>query len=102
MECRIIQMRRQGIALPKWAIREAVEYKGVLTIYDTRENSYNRILKIAKHVQQLGESKTIHTLYDPHIIWMNDDKFVLAGFERIQMHEGVTDFAQSWLCVTVD
>jgi hypothetical protein len=67
MECRITELRRRGIALPKWAVRNAAEYPGLLTIYDTRENSYNRILKIAKHVCAYG-SKTVHMLYDPYII----------------------------------
>lgn len=98
MECRIIRMRKHGIALPKWGVREAVSYLGILTIYDTRENSYNRILKIAKHVYAYGD--TVHMLYDPHIIWMNEDRFMLAGFERIKTEQGIADFVQSWLCDT--
>jgi hypothetical protein len=96
MKIRLVKMRRNGMALPKWAIREAIEYNGILTIYDTRENSFNRILKIAKLVQSWGE--TSHMLYDPHIIWMNEGRFMLAGFERVKTEEGIADFAQSWLC----
>lgn len=36
---------------------------------------------------------------DVHVVWCNEGRFVLAGFERNVNYEGKpVDHAQSWLC----
>lgn len=40
-----------------------------------------------------------HELTDVHVVWCNDSRVVLAGFERNVNEEGnAVDYAQSWLC----
>jgi hypothetical protein len=36
-------------------------------------------------------------LYEPHLLWMNEDRFVLTGFEHLQHGDRAVDYAQSWL-----
>lgn len=38
-------------------------------------------------------------LYDPHVIWINEERMVLAGFERVEQEGRIIDYAQSWLCL---
>jgi hypothetical protein len=51
-----------------------------------------------QHVSRFGAHETIHVLYEPRLLWMNEDKFVLTGFERIGTGDNAADYAQSWLC----
>lgn len=67
-------------------------------IMDVRDEGLNRQIRIAKHVREEALSKTIDVLYEPHIIWMNADRFTLAGFERVLAGENIIHYAQSWLC----
>jgi hypothetical protein len=98
MKCRVVKMRRLGVVIPKYDLPNQPELRGELTIVDTRENSLNRILKLARHVSRFGDHEMVHLLYEPHILWMNEDRFVLTGFERVGESVNAVDYAQSWLC----
>jgi hypothetical protein len=98
MKCRIIKMRRLGVAIPKYDLPNQPELRGELTVVDTRENSLNRVLKLARHVSRFGEHETVHLLYEPQLLWMNEDRFVLTGFERVGEGTNAADYAQSWQC----
>ena len=40
-----------------------------------------------------------HELIDVHVIWLNEGRFTLSGFERRTNDAGQpVDYAQSWLC----
>jgi len=92
----IIEMRQAGVARPKGSLRGAWAHKGELEIVDTRENSYNRILKMAILRNDKGES--IKTLYNVSILWLTDDRLGLTGFERVLREGELVDYAQSWVC----
>jgi hypothetical protein len=98
MKCRIIKMRKLGVAIARRELPNQVESRGELTIVDTRENSLNRVLKLARNVSRFGAHETVHVLYEPHLLWMNEDRFVLTGFERVGEGVSAADYAQSWLC----
>jgi hypothetical protein len=98
MKCRVVKMRRLGVVIPKHDLPNQPELRGELTIVDTRENSLNRILKLARHVSAFGDRGTTQVLYEPHILWMNENRFVLTGFERVGERAKAVDYAQSWLC----
>jgi hypothetical protein len=91
-------MRKLGIVIPKHDLPNQPELRGDLTIVDTRENSLNRVVKLARHLSRLGDHETVRVLYEPHILWMNEDRFVLTGFERVGEGNHAADYAQSWLC----
>jgi hypothetical protein len=98
MKCRVIKMRKLGIVVPKRELSNQPELRGELTIVDTREDSLNLILKLAQHVSRFGTHESVHMLYEPHLLWMNEDRFVLTGFERAGEGANAADYAQSWLC----
>jgi hypothetical protein len=94
----MVRMRKLGIVIPKHDLPNQPELRGDLTIVDTRENSLNRVVKLARHLSWLGTHETVRVLYEPHILWMNEDRFVLTGFERVGEGNNAADYAQSWLC----
>jgi hypothetical protein len=96
MKTTILEMRREGVAWPRETLRNQPSFKGNLEIIDTRENSYNRILKLA-HLKD-DNGKVIKTLYNVSILWLADDKIGLTGFERVQKDGDLVDYAQSWVC----
>jgi len=98
MKCRVIKIRNAGVSLDKGALKNQYEDHGELSIVDTRENGFNRILKLAQLVGNGPGAKPVETLYEPHILWMNEDRFVLTGFERRKQDGKLVDYAQSWLC----
>jgi hypothetical protein len=95
----VTPMRRYGVEIPRRMLRDrsTVIYKGMLVIADVTDQGLRRPVKVARlHVTT--RTKTVE-LVEPHIIWANDGKFVLAGFERVRNEAGeLVDFAQSWLC----
>jgi hypothetical protein len=98
MKCRVVKMRTTGIAIPKHELANQVELCGDLRVVDTHETSYNRIIKLAQLVHP-PKGKRIDTLFEVHILWMNEDRFALTGFERVANREGKwIDYAQTWLC----
>jgi hypothetical protein len=99
MHCKIIKMRRDGVVIPKRRLMEEPGRVGTLSIVEIRENALNRTLKIAKHLSTIGQFENESILFEPQILWMNDGRFVLAGFERVVRTGVETDFVQSWLCI---
>jgi hypothetical protein len=100
MRCNLTKMRTAGVVVPKYELRELAQSKNVgdLAIYDTRENNLNRNVKVAKFTRYLGERRTDELLYEPHLLWMSETKFVITGFEQLLVNGKLTDYAQSWLC----
>lgn len=45
-----------------------------------------------------GPLRCQEVLYEPHLIWMSEGRFTLAGFERVQVEGTTINYAQSWLC----
>lgn len=98
MKCRVIRLRKAGVVIPKYDLRNQLEARGDLRSIDTNETGFNRIVKLAQLIWTGSNGKEIELLYEPHILWMNDDRFTLTGFEQIKRENQVVDFAQSWLC----
>jgi hypothetical protein len=92
-------MRRAGVEVPRKMLRDryTVTYPGNLAIMDVTDQGLRRPVKVAR--LRVETRKDVMELMDPHIIWANEAKFVLAGFERVTNAAGErVDFAQSWLC----
>ena len=98
MKCRVIRLRKAGVVIPKYDLRNQREARGDLRIIDTRETGFNRIVKLAQLIRESAHGDDTELLYEPHILWMNEDRFALTGFERIKRDNQLVDFAQSWLC----
>ena len=78
--------------------RYTVKHHGLLVIMDVTDQGLRRPVKVAR-LTQPNRPGPYMELLDPHIVWANDGKFTLAGFERATNAEGhVVEFAQSWLC----
>jgi hypothetical protein len=102
MHCKIIEMRRDGVVIPKRRLIDEPCRVGTLCILETRENALNRTLKVAKHLSTIGQFENESILFEPQVLWMNDERFVLAAFERVVRTGVQTGFVQSWLCAVVE
>lgn len=96
MQVRVVKMRNKGVEHDRRVLRDLLGHRGVLVIMDVSDQGLRRPAKVAR-LMQGGEIR--HELTDVHIVWCNDGRFVLAGFERNQNEAGKpVDHAQSWLC----
>jgi hypothetical protein len=104
MKCRVVKMRSFGVKLDKYELSRDIgsamrrEELDDLEILDTLENSLNRVVKLAKRTYRSGGDALVEILYEPHILWMREYRFVLTGFERQRDQGRVIEYAQSWLC----
>ena len=98
MKCRIIRMRLEGMAIPKYAFRKQVHWTGELVVMDGRDDNVNRTIKTARLTDTSWAEKRIEILYEPHLVWMNEGRFTLQGFERILKEGKIVEYAQSWFC----
>ena len=100
MNIKVVKMRSAGVAVERRMLndRYTVKHYGMLVIMDVTDQGLRRPVKVAR-LSQTGRPGPYLELLDPHIVWANDGKFTLAGFERTTNPEGkVVEFAQSWLC----
>ena len=98
MKVSIYKMRRHGVRIPKHALSREVAQDGDLSINTTQDNRLNRMAKTAKLLQT--RYGTTVELMDVDILWVNEENFVLCGFEPYKNEAGeVVDYAQSWLCL---
>lgn len=88
MQVVVIKMRELGVEIPHRMLSDRYTYKhrGSLVIMDTTDQDLRRPVKIAR-LQDAGVT-SMSELLDPHILWANDNRFVLAGFERLKNEAG--------------
>jgi len=98
MRVTVLPTRQDGVAYERSYLRRVPCTTGDLQIVDTRENALNRIVKVAK----LTTSYNTLELLEVHVVWMNDNKMCLSGFERKAKDGAVVDYAQSWICLIGD
>lgn len=84
-----------GVEIPRHEWKHQYTYDGTFRIIDTLENGFNRVLKIAEFTT--ANMKHTYQLFDPQIVWWNEDRFTLKGFERQAKDGATTSYAQSWL-----
>jgi len=94
----MIKMRKDGVDQPKWKLREYTPPPGQLEVMDVRGDGVGRSIKVARHTAGEGALRRQEVLYEPHLVWMSDGRFTIAGFERVQVDGQVVNYAQSWLC----
>lgn len=99
MKVQIVMMRDCGVEVPRRMLSDqyTVKHRGDLKILDVTDQGLRRPVKVARLYVRTGTPP--RELIEPHIIWANENRFVLAGFERKANDAGqLVDFAQSWLC----
>jgi hypothetical protein len=100
MLCHITRLRKEGVDLPRHLIREQHRQLGHLEVLDVRDDGVGRTIKVAR--QASVHSDFTLTLYDPQLLWLNEARFTLTGFERVKYNDGRTvNYAQSWLVALV-
>jgi hypothetical protein len=100
MHVRLIKMRKHGVEIDRRAIAQTHGVEGLLVVRDVTDQGLRRPTKVARLLQE-GEIRS--ELNDVHIVWCNDGRLTLSGFERLRNAEGkLVDYCQSWLCILSD
>lgn len=95
MRVRVVKMRNRGVELDKRVVRDAAGTRGQLIIADVTDQGLHRPCKTARLVQ--GEMVRAE-LKDVSLVWANDGRMTLAGYERVISESGqAVDYRQSWL-----
>jgi len=97
MKAHILLMRRNGVALPKRRLFDQYNqgYSGDLSISTTSDQGLHRVVKLAWFVRGLSQ----YTLFEAQILWLEADRMILSGFERVETERGDVEYAQPWLCI---
>ena len=103
MKLHMVKMRLRGIAIPKKRLLDRFNCGnfGELAICETNDQGLHRLTRVARFTSgSSGQYES--TLFDPHILWVEGERMVITGFERVKTEEGMVDYAQSWLCIQGD
>lgn len=95
MQVQVIKMRHSGVAIDRRTLGQAVAQRGLLVVLDVTDQGLRRPCKVAR----LLHGETVRSeLADVHILWLNERRMALTGFERGRNESGrPVDYAQSWL-----
>ena len=99
MQVIVIQMRRRGVSLRKSMLQDEPGRQGYLNIMETQQNHLHRTAKTARLFSDKQEQQLICSLIEPSLVWANDERFMLSGFEHYVDNGVDIDYAQSWLCL---
>lgn len=99
MKVHMIKMRKRGIDLPKSVVFDRYNQPkwGELTIAESNDQGLHRMCMRA-HFQP-DKSILNEVLLDCRILWMHENRMMVTGFETCTTHEGIANYAQSWLCM---
>lgn len=96
MQVKVVLMRDKGVELDRRVARDGIAHRGLLVIMDSTDQGLRRPAKVARLMQGM---EIRHELVDVHIVWCNEGRLTLSGFERQRNGDGrQVDYAQSWLC----
>lgn len=97
MLVRMIKMRRYGVEIDRRALAQTHGAEGLLVVQDVTDQGLRRPSKVARLIQ---EGAVRAELNDVRLVWCNDGRMTLTGFERHRNDEGrLVDYCQSWLCI---
>ena len=99
MRIKLIPLLAAGIEIPRGKLndRYAVAKEGTLVVTEGTDQGRHRVMRIARfEFGELDWMKAI--LYDPQLLWINNGRFLLKGFERVRVNDKLVEYAQSWLC----
>lgn len=75
-------MRQAGVAVPKYALKNQIDWDGELEILDVLDDGVNRVIKAARLAENYLGKKRVRVLFEPHIVWMSEGRLTLQDFER--------------------
>ena len=110
MDAIVTLLRRKGVRLTRSDLASAESYYGDLSVRDIRDDALTkRATRVAELVPpSLRERKNGQApplLFDPVLMRMKRDCFVLVGFEVHTLYDrrgSVVEYVQSWLVQTQD
>lgn len=100
MKVYLVRMMRNGVELKKGMLYDRYNRPpfGKLEIGDSTDQGMHRNSIRAYFVKE-GDMVSNVILLDCRVLWMNEDRFMLTGFEMVSTIDGPARYAQSWLCL---
>ncbi len=100
MDVHVVKMRKAGVEIDRRVLGQAIGQRGVLLIMDVTDQGLRRPCKVARLLQ---DGLVRSELSDVHVVWLNERRMTLTGFERGVGEAGqVADYAQSWLITFIE
>ncbi len=100
MDVHVVKMRKAGVEIDRRMLGQAIGQRGVLLIIDVTDQGLRRPCKVARLLQ---DGLVRSELSDVHVVWLNERRMTLTGFERGMGEAGqVADYAQSWLITFIE
>jgi len=100
MDVHVVKMRKAGVEIDRRTLGQAIGQRGVLLIIDVTDQGLRRPCKVARLLQ---DGLVRSELSDVHVVWLNERRMTLTGFERGTGEAGqVADYAQSWLITFIE
>lgn len=94
-------LRKRGIEVPRHGLEDLPAPTGRLLVAQSRKRMLGRTIRLARLVDIEGPTDLLPPLLDARLIWLEDNRLTLSGFERLSVGGRNTDFAQSWLATIV-
>ena len=99
MRYSVTPLRRKGVRLTKEDVASAQPFVGEMTVKDWPEgNSFKRFVRVAQltNGSTQFQSALIQPIFDPVIVKMDGDSFVLLGTELHTDQERTSEHIQCW------
>jgi hypothetical protein len=83
----IILMRFQGVAVRSIDMPSRTQYTDEMEITETREQRLSRVIRIAR-LNPIESQPSFNPLelWEPHVLWMHEQRFVLTPFRLYLKH----------------
>ncbi|MAF02046.1 MULTISPECIES: hypothetical protein [Herbaspirillum] len=96
MDVVVFQLRKNGVEVKQQLLGDQPRLIGDLVI-TAREGTRGRLTRVARLQRESGE--VLLEMCDVQVDAIKGPRIVLKGIEQRQTHQGMTEYAQSWLCI---
>lgn len=94
MRVQVRPLRQHGRNLNRQELEGIPAHVGLLKVLEGRDPEFGRSVTLARLLDPVNgiETDILPELTDARLLWVNDKKMRIGGFERIQD----VDYAQTW------
>lgn len=100
----ILALRAAGWRLPRFRLCMLHPRRGVLTLHEEWMPAWHRHVRVARLLDPAtgADANGVPPLFDPALLHMTADEWVLSGIESTSDGERTIDVAQTWRVTPVE
>ena len=92
-------LRRRGIRIGNYRNADIELGVGRLVVEEVNDSEMKRAIKMVRLLDsEKRPPDQLVPLRDVTLLWLKDDRMVIAGIERVADRNGPCEYAQTWLC----